>query len=170
MHTSTALLDPARKLFADAPALLAASARLPRPWVFTNGVFDLLHRGHAAYLAQAKTLGASLIVGVNADASARGLGKGPERPLVTERDRAYLLAALESTDAVLPFAEPTPLALIAALRPEVYVKGGDYDIERLAETALVRSWGGQAHALPFVEGFSTTALVRRIEALASNRS
>jgi rfaE bifunctional protein nucleotidyltransferase chain/domain len=158
-----ALLDPARKLYADAEALLAAAEHLPRPWVFTNGVFDLLHRGHAAYLAQAKALGASLIVGVNSDASARGLGKGPGRPLVAEHDRCYLLAALESTDAVLTFAEPTPLALIAALRPDVYVKGGDYDIDKLAEAALVRSWGGRAQALPFAEGYSSSALVRRID-------
>jgi rfaE bifunctional protein nucleotidyltransferase chain/domain len=145
------------------PAALAARvAALPRPIVFTNGVFDLLHRGHAIYLAQARSLGASLVVGLNSDASARGLGKGPGRPLNAEADRAALLAALASVDLVTLFDEPTPLALLERVRPEVYVKGGDYDIETLAETALVRRWGGRALALPFVDGYSTTALVGRI--------
>ena len=149
-----------RKLLdrADAPAL----ARLARPMVFTNGVFDILHRGHVSYLTAARSLGASLVVGLNTDSSARGLGKGPDRPLNAELDRACVLAALEAVDAVLLFDEPTPLALLAICRPEIYVKGGDYDIEQLAETALVRGWGGQALALPFVDGYSTTALLQRI--------
>jgi rfaE bifunctional protein nucleotidyltransferase chain/domain len=140
----------------------AAIARLPRPLVFTNGVFDLLHRGHVTYLCAARALGAALVVGLNSDASARGLGKGPERPLNTAVDRACVLGALASVDAVLLFDEPTPVALLAELRPDIYVKGGDYDIETLAETALVRSWGGQARALRFVDGYSTTALVQRV--------
>lgn len=145
------------------PAALAARlAALPRPIVFTNGVFDLLHRGHVIYLAQARALGASLVIGLNSDASARGLGKGPDRPLNTEADRAAVLAALASVDLVTLFDEPTPLALLARVRPELYVKGGDYDIESLAETALVRGWGGRALALPFVDGYSTTTLVGRI--------
>lgn len=135
---------------------------LARPLVFTNGVFDLLHRGHVAYLEQARDLGASLVVGVNSDASARALGKGPDRPLNGEADRACVLAALQSVDLVTLFDEPTPLALLALVRPDWYVKGGDYHIESLAETRLVRSWGGEARALPFVEGYSTSALVRRI--------
>ncbi|HEX7382928.1 MAG TPA: adenylyltransferase/cytidyltransferase family protein [Burkholderiaceae bacterium] len=139
-------------------------AALARPLVFTNGVFDLLHRGHVAYLEQARDLGASLVVGVNSDASARGLGKGPGRPLNGEADRACVLAALESVSLVTLFDEATPLALLALVRPDWYVKGGDYDIESLAETRLVRSWGGQARALPFVDGYSTSALVRRIRA------
>ena len=130
--------------------------------VFTNGVFDILHRGHVSYLTAARSLGASLVVGLNTDSSARGLGKGPDRPLNAELDRACVLAALEAVDAVLLFDEPTPLALLAICRPEIYVKGGDYDIEQLAETALVRGWGGQALALPFVDGYSTTALLQRI--------
>jgi rfaE bifunctional protein nucleotidyltransferase chain/domain len=142
----------------------AALARLPRPMVFTNGVFDILHRGHVSYLAAARALGASLVLGLNSDASARGLGKGPDRPLNRELDRACVLAALQAVDAVLLFDEPTPVALLAELRPDLYVKGGDYDIETLAETALVRSWGGNALALPFVDGHSTTALVQRIRA------
>ncbi|HSN34596.1 MAG TPA: D-glycero-beta-D-manno-heptose 1-phosphate adenylyltransferase [Ideonella sp.] len=144
------------------PALAARVAALARPLVFTNGVFDLLHRGHVAYLEQARDLGASLVVGVNSDASARALGKGPDRPLNGEADRACVLAALQSVDLVTLFDEPTPLALLALVRPDWYVKGGDYHIESLAETRLVRSWGGEARALPFVEGYSTSALVRRI--------
>ena len=137
-------------------------AALPRPIVFTNGVFDILHRGHATYLAQARALGASLVVGLNSDASARGLGKGPGRPLNAESDRACVLAALESVSLVTLFDEPTPLALLELVRPDCYVKGGDYDIETLAETKLVRSWGGTARAIAFVAGHSTTALVQRI--------
>ena len=145
----------------ELPAHLAA---LPRPLVFTNGVFDLLHRGHVTYLAQARALGASLVLGLNSDASARGLGKGPDRPLNAEADRACVLAALESISLVVLFDEPTPCTLLQAIRPDVYVKGGDYDIEALEETRLVRSWGGRAQALSFVDGYSTTALVRRIRA------
>jgi rfaE bifunctional protein nucleotidyltransferase chain/domain len=142
--------------------LEARVASLPQPVVFTNGVFDILHRGHVTYLAQARAMGASLVVGLNSDASARGLGKGPDRPLNTELDRACVLAALESVSLVVIFDEPTPVELLRRVRPHWYVKGGDYDIETLAETALVRSWGGQACALPFVDGHSTTALVARI--------
>ncbi len=142
--------------------LEARVASLPQPVVFTNGVFDILHRGHVTYLAQARAMGASLVVGLNSDASARGLGKGPDRPLNTELDRACVLAALESVSLVVIFDEPTPVELLRRVRPHWYVKGGDYDIEKLAETALVRSWGGQARALPFVDGHSTTALVARI--------
>lgn len=137
-------------------------AELPRPMVFTNGVFDLLHRGHVTYLAQARALGASLVIGLNSDASARRLGKGPDRPLNHEGDRACVLAALESTSLVTLFDEDTPVELLKLVRPDVYVKGGDYDVEALPETALVRSFGGEARALPFVDGYSTTELVRRI--------
>lgn len=143
----------------DLPARIAA---LPRPLVFTNGVFDILHRGHVQYLAQARALGASLVMGLNSDASARLLGKGPDRPINGEADRATVLAALESISLVTLFDEKTPLALLEIVRPDLYVKGGDYDIETLAETALVRRWGGDARALPFLEGRSTTALIRRI--------
>ncbi len=158
--------DPAAKCLA-AEAVLVSVAR---PMVFTNGVFDLLHRGHVSYLIAARALGASLVVGLNSDLSARGLNKGDDRPLNREADRAFLLGALECVDAVVPFDEPTPVALIAKLKPDVYVKGGDYDIERLAETRLVRGWGGRALALPFVGGYSTTALVQRIRAAESART
>jgi rfaE bifunctional protein nucleotidyltransferase chain/domain len=144
---------------AEAPARVA---QLPRPLVFTNGVFDVLHRGHVSYLARARELGASLVVAVNTDASARRLGKGPGRPLNAEGDRAALLAALESVSLVTFFDEDTPVDLLAALRPDIYVKGGDYDMATLAETRLVQSWGGRAVAIPFVDGYSTTSLVERI--------
>jgi len=137
-------------------------AQLPRPVVMTNGVFDVLHRGHVTYLARARELGASLVVALNTDASARRLGKGPDRPLNNEEDRAIMIAALESVSLVTWFDEDTPLQLIRELRPQVIVKGGDYDMATLPETAAVQSWGGRALALPFVDGYSTTALVRKI--------
>jgi rfaE bifunctional protein nucleotidyltransferase chain/domain len=146
----------------DDAALARRLATLPRPLVFTNGVFDVLHRGHVAYLHAARQCGASLIVAVNSDASARGLGKGPERPLNRDVDRALVLAGLAAVDAVTFFDEPTPCALLRRVRPELYVKGGDYDMETLEETRLVRSWGGDARAIPFVDGYSTTSLVARI--------
>jgi D-glycero-beta-D-manno-heptose 1-phosphate adenylyltransferase len=160
--TATALdaLDPARKLLSLSEAVRRHGAQPGT--VFTNGVFDVLHRGHVGYLAAARALGDRLIVGVNSDASARRLGKGPGRPLNRQADRAYLLAGLESVDAVVLFDEDTPLAMLAQLKPSLYVKGGDYDMAQLAETPLVQSWGGRALALPFLDGYSTTDLVRRI--------
>ena len=137
-------------------------AQLQKPVVFTNGVFDILHRGHATYLDQARQLGGSLVVALNTDASARRLGKGPERPLNTEADRATLIAALACVDLVTGFDEDTPTELIAALRPDVLIKGGDYDMDALPESALVRSWGGQAIAIPFLHDRSTTKLVAKV--------
>lgn len=152
-----------RKILTLEQAQLAlASGQIPRPLVFSNGVFDLLHRGHVTYLDEAAQLGASLIVGVNSDASVRSLNKGPERPINSEQDRAALLAALACVDAVLIFAEQTPEVLIEALKPELIVKGGDYDMESLPETALVRSWGGDAKAIAFEFERSTTALVKQL--------
>lgn len=139
---------------------------LPRPMVFTNGVFDLLHRGHVRYLMQARELGASLVVGLNSDDSVRRLAKGPARPFNTATDRAFVLEGLRSVSLVIVFDETTPLALIEQCRPDIYVKGGDYDIETLQETALVRSWGGQARAIEFEQGYSTTSLAERITAAA----
>ena len=144
------------------PNVLARAAQLPRPLVFTNGVFDVLHRGHVMYLAQARALGASLVVALNTDASARRLGKGPDRPLNNDADRAWVMAALASTSLVTWFDEDTPLALVDVLRPDILVKGGDYDMGKLAETRLVESYGGRALALPFLDGYSTTALVQKI--------
>ena len=140
----------------------ARVATLPRPVVFTNGVFDVLHRGHATYLAQARALGASLVVALNTNTSARRLGKGPNRPLNNEQDRAALMAALESVSLVTWFDEDTPLELITTLQPDILVKGGDYDMDTLAETAVVKAYGGKAVAVSFVDGYSTTALAEKI--------
>ncbi len=149
------------KLAAPGDAL-TRMASLPRPVVFTNGVFDVLHRGHVTYLAQARALGASLVVALNTDASARRLGKGADRPLNNEQDRAVVMAALESVSLVTWFDDNTPLELIGALKPDVLVKGGDYDMRKLPETAVVESYGGKALAIAFVDGYSTTALVSKI--------
>lgn len=146
--------------------LAARVHAMARPLVFTNGVFDVMHRGHVIYLAQARALGASLVVALNTDVSARRLGKGPDRPLNNEQDRAVMMAALQCVDLVTWFDEDTPQALIGEIQPDILVKGGDYDMSRLPETALVASWGGRALALPFVDGYSTTALVRKIRGQA----
>jgi rfaE bifunctional protein nucleotidyltransferase chain/domain len=132
------------------------------PVIFTNGVFDLLHRGHVTYLDQAAQLGGVLIVAVNTDASAKRLGKGPDRPLNLVADRMAVLAALASVAAVTYFDEDTPYDLIGLLKPDVIVKGGDYEMNALPETALVKSWGGRAVAIDFEHDRSTTALVKRI--------
>ena len=142
----------------------ARVATLPQPVVFTNGVFDVLHRGHVSYLAQARSLGASLVVALNTDASARRLDKGADRPLNSQQDRAEVIAALGSVDLVTWFDDDTPLHLIDELRPALLVKGGDYDMGKLAEARLVESYGGRALAISFVAGYSTTALVKRIRA------
>lgn len=133
-----------------------------RPIVFTNGVFDILHRGHVSYLDEAAQLGATLVVAVNTDASVKRLGKGDDRPINNQEDRQALLASLESVSVVTVFDEDTPQALIEALRPDIIVKGGDYDMESLPETASVRSWGGEAVAIPFRFNRSTTALLKKV--------
>jgi rfaE bifunctional protein nucleotidyltransferase chain/domain len=148
----------------ETSALEATLKSLPRPWVFTNGVFDVLHRGHVMYLAQARALGASLIVALNTDASVKRLGKGNDRPLNSETDRAVVMASQESVSVVTWFSEDTPVEIIARIRPDILVKGGDYDMDKLPETALIQTWGGRAIALPFVQGYSTTKLVQRIRA------
>jgi D-beta-D-heptose 7-phosphate kinase/D-beta-D-heptose 1-phosphate adenosyltransferase len=130
--------------------------------VFTNGCFDLLHPGHVEYLAQARTLGDVLVVGVNSDASVRRL-KGAGRPLVVEADRAAVLAGLRSVDAVTLFDEATPLELISALLPDVLVKGGDYDLDGIVGRDVVEQAGGDVRALPFVEGYSTTEILTRLK-------
>ena len=135
---------------------------IEKPIVFTNGVFDILHRGHVTYLAQARMLGKSLVVGVNADESVRMLGKGDDRPINSEEDRMALLAALECVDLVVCFKEQTPVEILRQIRPEIYVKGGDYQIENLPETKLVKTWGGTALAIPFIHERSTTNLLKKI--------
>ena len=130
--------------------------------VFTNGVFDLLHAGHVALLEAARAEGDVLVVGVNSDASVRRLGKGPDRPLVPEGERARVLAALAAVDCVVLFDEDTPLALIRRLRPDVLVKGADYAREAIVGAAEVEGWGGRVVRVPLVEGKSTTALLRNL--------
>ncbi len=136
--------------------------RLPRPLVFTNGVFDILHRGHVTYLARAREQGAALLVALNSDASARRLGKGADRPVNALEDRLALAAALASVDAVTWFEEDTPEALIGACRPEVLAKGGDWPVERIAGARHVLARGGRVLSIPFEHERSTTALIRRI--------
>jgi len=130
--------------------------------VFTNGVFDLLHAGHVALLEAARAEGDALIVGVNRDASARRLGKGPDRPVVAERERARVVAALAAVDCVVLFAEDTPLALIRQLHPDVLVKGADYAPESIVGAADVEGWGGRVVRVPLVQDQSTTGLLRKL--------
>ena len=147
------------------PALLAARlADLPRPLVFTNGCFDILHRGHVTYLAEARALGAALLVAVNSDASVRRQGKGDDRPINPLEDRMALLAALESVSLVVAFDTDTPLDLIRATHPDVLVKGGDWAIHQIVGAPEVENWGGTVHSIPFRHSTSTTALLERIRA------
>ena len=149
------------------PADLAARLKtLKRPLVFTNGVFDILHRGHVTYLAQARALGASLLIAANSDASARGLGKGDDRPVNKLEDRCAVLAALESVTLVTWFEEETPLKLIQTVKPEVLVKGGDWKPETIVGAKEVKSWGGAVHSIPLVPGRSTTSVIQRIRGKA----
>ncbi len=135
---------------------------LERPLVLTNGVFDILHRGHVTYLSRARALGACLVVAVNADTSVRSLGKGEDRPINGEQDRAALLAALECIDLVTIFDEAVPLPVLEIVRPEIYVKGGDYDVAATPEARLASRWGGRSVAIPFEHERSTTALLRKV--------
>ena len=132
--------------------------------VFTNGCFDLLHPGHVDLLARARALGDGLILGLNSDASVRRI-KGAERPVVAERERAFVLAGLASVDFVVLFEEDTPLNLITAVRPNVLVKGGDWSVERIVGREVVESLGGTVVSLPLLPGYSTTALIQRIRGL-----
>ena len=140
----------------------ARVADLPRPLVFTNGCFDILHRGHVTYLEEARALGASLIVGVNTDASTRRLNKGADRPINPLDDRLAVLAALESVSLVIPFDEDTPIELIKLVRPDYLAKGGDWPVEKIVGAEFVRSYGGKPHSIPFRYERSTTDLIRRI--------
>ncbi len=148
------------------PAQLAARiAALPRPLVFTNGCFDILHRGHVTYLAQARALGAAMVVALNSDASVKRLGKGDERPVNPLADRLAVMAALGCVDLVTWFDEDTPLARILDCRPDVLVKGGDWPVERIVGATEVTGWGGCVRSIPFVHEKSTTALLEKIRRL-----
>lgn len=157
---------PAFEAKLSEPADLARRiALLPRPLVFTNGCFDILHRGHVTYLAQARSLGPSLIVAVNSDDSVRRLGKGADRPVNPLADRMALLAALECVSLVTWFDEETPLARILDCRPDLLVKGGDWPVEKIVGYREVLSWGGAVHSIPFIHERSTTALMEKIRRL-----
>ena len=157
---------PAFEAKVVAPADLAQSiAERPRPLVFTNGCFDILHRGHVTYLAQARSLGASLIVAANSDESVRRLGKGGDRPVNPLADRMALLASLEAVSLVTWFNEDTPLQRILDCRPDVLVKGGDWPVERIVGYREVIAWGGSVHSIPFIHERSTTALMDKIRRL-----
>jgi rfaE bifunctional protein nucleotidyltransferase chain/domain len=144
--------------------LRAAVAKLPQPVVFTNGCFDILHRGHVTYLAQARSLGASLVVGVNSDASVKRQGKGDDRPINNEANRMAVLAALEAVSLVVVFDEDTPIKLIEAVQPDVLVKGGDWTVERIVGADVVKAKGGSVHSIPFLFDTSTTATLKKIRA------
>ena len=142
--------------------LQARVAGLPKPVVLTNGVFDILHRGHVTYLAQARALGASLVVAVNTDASVKRLGKGDDRPLNSADDRMAVLAALESVSLVVAFSEDTALEVVQEARPEIYAKGGDYEMAAIPEGRAVLAYGGQALAIDFEHDRSTTKLLSKV--------
>lgn len=138
---------------------------LPRPLVLTNGCFDILHRGHVTYLAQAAALGKSMVVALNSDASVRRLGKGDDRPVNPLADRLAVMAALESVTLVTWFDEDTPLQRILDCRPDILVKGGDWPVDKIVGCAEVNSWGGTVHSIPFLHQQSTTALLQKIRLL-----
>lgn len=159
-------IAPAFEAKICAPDQLAGRiATLPRPLVFTNGCFDILHRGHATYLAQARSLGASMLVAVNSDASVKRQGKGDDRPINALEDRMAVLAALECVSLVTWFDEDTPIARILESRPDVLVKGGDWAVDRIVGAPEVVGWGGSVHSIPFIHQRSTTALLEKIRRL-----
>lgn len=167
MQTRRRTLDSTRKIYAGG-ALADWLGQFARPLVFTNGCFDLLHRGHVHLLEHAAQLGNALIVGVNSDASVRALDKDASRPINPLPDRMACLAALAAVDGVIEFDAPTPLELILQIKPEHLVKGGDWQPDQIVGGAQVNSWGGRVTALPFKYSRSTTALLARIRAFAQS--
>jgi len=159
-------LPPAFESRIVAPGDLAARlAQLPRPLVFTNGCFDILHRGHVTLLSQARALGKSMLVALNSDSSVRRLGKGDERPVNTLADRLAVMAALDCVSLVTWFDEDTPIARILECRPDVLVKGGDWPVEKIVGHTEVAGWGGRVVSIPFIHQKSTTALLDKIRRL-----
>ena len=136
--------------------------QLSRPLVFTNGVFDLLHRGHVTYLAQARALGASMVLALNSDASVKRLNKGDDRPINTLADRMAIAASLSMIDIVTFFDDDTPLNLILACKPDILVKGGDWPVDQIVGAVEVQSWGGKVYSIPFLHERSTTAMLKKI--------
>lgn len=163
LRYSSVMPDFEKKICSRAE-LAARVAQLPKPVVLTNGVFDILHRGHVTYLAQARDLGASLVVAVNTDASVKRLGKGDDRPVNSCEDRMAVLAALESVSLVVPFDEDTALETVLAARPEIYAKGGDYDMRAIPEGRAVLAYGGRVEAIGFLHDRSTTRLLKKVRA------
>lgn len=159
------MLNSSKKILPDASkanALLDSLTRLPRPLVFTNGCFDILHRGHVTYLEQARNLGAAMIVGVNTDASVKRQNKGSDRPITPLEDRMAVLAGLACVDGVVSFDGDTPLKLIKLIKPDHLVKGGDWAVDEIVGNEVVKDHGGQVHSLAFKFERSTSALLKRI--------
>jgi len=146
-------------------SLAEAVTRIQRPLVFTNGCFDILHRGHVTYLGQARALGAAMVVALNSDASVKRQGKGDDRPINTLQDRLAVMASLACVDLVTWFEEDTPIERILACRPDILVKGGDWPVDRIVGASEVRAWGGKVHSIPFIHQRSTTSLVEKIRRL-----
>ena len=160
------MLDHSKKIIhpsADSAQIKSIISRLARPLVFTNGCFDILHRGHATYLEQARNLGATLIVAANSDDSVKRLGKGDDRPINSLEDRMAVLASLQCVDAVISFDQDTPLEVIKLVLPDHLVKGGDWDIESIVGGDVVQANGGQAHSIEFLFDRSTTDLINKIK-------
>ena len=156
-------------MFSEFEASVHRIENLARPLVFTNGIFDLVHAGHVHCLHEARKLGNSLVVGVNSDASARHSGKGPGRPFNNEQHRCCLLAALRCVDAVFLFDEDLPLGLLQLVRPDIYVKGNDYQLTALTEAKIVATWGGRTVLIPRHGGLSSSLLISRILGAHANR-
>ncbi|MHB8741906.1 MAG: D-glycero-beta-D-manno-heptose 1-phosphate adenylyltransferase [Sulfuricaulis sp.] len=155
-----------RKVVTDAAQLQARLSELARPVVFTNGCFDILHRGHVSYLEEAAALGKSLVIGVNTDASVRRLNKGQGRPVNPLEDRMMILAALGCASLITPFEEDTPLDLIKKVRPDILVKGGDWALNKIIGADIVNNYGGQVRSIPFRFNRSTTDIIQRIRSHA----
>ncbi len=156
------MIPSTTKIVRDRGQLAVRLSRLPRPYVFTNGCFDILHRGHVAYLEEAALLGPTLIVAVNSDESVRRLEKGADRPINSLDDRLAVLAALACVAIVVPFDDDTPRDLIEAIKPDHLVKGGDWAPDKIVGSDVVRAYGGSVHSIPFRYPRSTSELLQRI--------
>lgn len=145
--------------------LIEIKNKIKRPIVFTNGVFDLLHAGHVTYLEKAKSLGCTLIVAINSDSSVKSLNKGPDRPINSEKYRAIVISALESVDYVIIFEESIPKILLQIIKPDIYVKGGDYDMKLIPESKIVKLWNGVSLSIPIEFEQSSSKIINKIRGL-----